>query len=92
MGKSKGSLREKMPATAAFIDELRRVFGKDEIDSILRKAMRGEPDSFYAVENGFTFGVKPGPCDRSKVMRFSEKQGCWVSYDTWEKERNGCQG
>ncbi len=54
------SLREVMPDTASAIDQLREVFGCDLIDMQIRKAMKGEA-TFYAEENGKTFGVKPLP-------------------------------
>lgn len=57
---TKGSLREVMPVTAQLIDEYRAVFGKDNIDQVIRRAMKGEP-VFYAVENGLTFGTPSPP-------------------------------
>jgi hypothetical protein len=56
---AKGSLREQMPVTAAWIDEMRAAFGKESIDGQLRKAMKGEP-VFFAQENGHTVGT-PSP-------------------------------
>lgn len=56
---TKGSLREAMPVTAQLIDEYRAVFGKDNIDKVIRRAMNGEP-VFYAEENGHKFGT-PSP-------------------------------
>jgi hypothetical protein len=54
------SLRDEMPDTAEAIDQLREVFGAELIDSQIRKAMKGGA-TFYAEENGRTFGVKPLP-------------------------------
>ncbi len=50
-----------MPGTTAWIDEFRAVFGKEYIDSIIRRGMRGEP-VFSASEAGHTIGtpVPPG--------------------------------
>jgi hypothetical protein len=56
---TKGRLREVMPVTAQLIDEYRAVFGKENIDGVIRRAMKGEP-VFYAEENGHTFGT-PSP-------------------------------
>jgi hypothetical protein len=58
-----GSLREVMPVTAALIDEFRTVFGKDNIDDVLRRARKGEP-VFFASENGHTFGTPSPPRTR----------------------------
>lgn len=52
----KNSLRDEMPNVAAFIDDLREVFGKEMIDGQIRKGMRGEP-VFWASENGHEIGT-----------------------------------
>lgn len=52
-----GWMREAMPDTAAFVDELRRVFGADQIDPSIRAGMRGMPGKFHAVENGHEIGT-----------------------------------
>lgn len=57
---TKGSMRDQMPITAAWIDELRQAFGKESIDGQIRKAMRGEP-VFFASENGHTVGTASPP-------------------------------
>ena len=55
---SKGSMRDQMPATAAWIDKLREAFGKESIDQQIRAGLRGKP-VFYASENGHTLGTRP---------------------------------
>lgn len=57
----KKSLRNEMPETAEFIDFLREAFGRECIDDILRRAMHGEPNTFFAEENGLTFGTPRTP-------------------------------
>lgn len=52
-----GWMREAMPATAAFVDELRRVFGADQVDLSIRAGMRGAPGRFHAVEAGHEIGT-----------------------------------
>lgn len=54
-----GSLRDKMPEIAAWIDELRQAFGRDVIDGQIRRGLRGEV-LFHAREGGHELG-KPGP-------------------------------
>lgn len=49
------SMRESMPVTAAFIDELRAAFGRAEIDGQIRAGMKGA-GCFWASENGHTVG------------------------------------
>lgn len=64
-------MRAEMPGVAAWIDELRRVFGRDEIDAQIRRGMRGEP-TFYAYENGHAIGTpipKPDPPPARPVGR-----------------------
>lgn len=38
-----GSLRAELPDMAAWIDSLRRAFGKDRVDEQIRRGMKGEP-------------------------------------------------
>lgn len=52
-----GRLRDAMPLTSAFIDELRDVFGADAINAEVRKGMQGIP-GFYACENGIEVGTR----------------------------------
>lgn len=52
-----GGLREAMPLTAAFIDEMREAFGADMIDAQIRQGIAGEP-GFWASENGHEIGCK----------------------------------
>jgi hypothetical protein len=56
MSQGKGSMRDAMPVTTAFIDNLRSQFGREYIDDIIRRGMRGEP-LFSASENGHTIGT-----------------------------------
>lgn len=63
-----GSLREAMPLTAAFIDEMREAFGADMIDAQIRQGIAGEP-GFWASENGQAIGCK------------SPSEGCVITAD-----------
>lgn len=67
----KGHLREKMPCTADFVDRLREAFGKEYIDDIIRKGLRGEA-VFYAEENGITLGTPP---EKGKAVYFDSVTG-----------------
>ena len=53
---SKGSMRDAMPITSAWIDDMRSAFGKEYIDGIIRRGMRGEA-VFSASENGHSIGT-----------------------------------
>jgi hypothetical protein len=52
-----GSLRETMPDTAAFIDEMREVFGAAEINASIRAGLDGQP-TFWACENDVEIGTR----------------------------------
>lgn len=52
------SLRQAMPQTAAWIDELRDAFGADAINASIRKGMAGLPGHFHAEENGRQAGTE----------------------------------
>lgn len=49
-------MREQMPNVAAFIDQMREVFGRDAVDPSIREGMRGKP-TFWAKENGYEIGT-----------------------------------
>lgn len=58
-----GAMRDKMPLCAAFIDDLREAFGRDEIDNAIRLGLHPDcpPEKrFFASENGHVLG-KPAP-------------------------------
>ncbi len=73
-----------MPATAAFIDELRRVFGADAINVSIKRGMRGEAGFFYAEEGGHTLGTKKA-AERSKCL-YVGREGNLISYEHWVAE------
>lgn len=60
-------MREVMPMTAAFIDDLRAAFGGDLIDAQIRRGMKGEA-VFYAEEGGTSIGTRPA-CDSVSIYR-----------------------
>ncbi|KAE8756731.1 hypothetical protein FSO04_27535 [Paraburkholderia madseniana] len=45
-----------MPEIAAFVADMKAVFGEQEIDEAIRRSKAGEP-TFYACENGRTVGT-----------------------------------
>jgi hypothetical protein len=55
------SLRDEMPQTAAWIDDLRAAFGAAGINAQIKKGMAGLPGFFYASENGHEVGTKATP-------------------------------
>lgn len=66
--KGQGSMRELMPQTAAWIDELREAFGREAIDRIVRAGMQGK-GCFWAQEEGPDGVVRTvGSCDGVKAL------------------------
>ena len=55
--RQKVNFREEMPICAAFIDDMREVFGAACIDQSIRNGMQGFA-TFYACENGHELGTK----------------------------------
>lgn len=51
------SLREVMPRLAQWIDERRAEFGAPFVNDCIRRSMGGEPDLFYAIEEGRVLGT-----------------------------------
>jgi hypothetical protein len=56
-----GSLREIMPTTAAFIDQMRDVFGAADVNAAIKSGLNGQ-ETFYAAEAGLTLGTKGTGC------------------------------
>lgn len=46
-----------MPQTADFVDRKRVAWGRDHVDDCMRRALRGEPGFFYAMEAGHVRGT-----------------------------------
>ena len=57
------NMRDRMPHTAAFVDQKRKEWGADHVRECLQRAMRGETGWFYAMEAGATLGTPFGPAD-----------------------------
>lgn len=53
----KVDLRSAMPETAKWVDQQRRKLGATHVNSCLRRAMKGEPGLFYAIECGHVLGT-----------------------------------
>lgn len=51
------SLRDKMPRTSEWVDTQRAALGKDWVNDCIRRAQRGEPGLFYALEAGHVLGT-----------------------------------
>ena len=78
----KGSMRDEMPITAAWIDDMRATFGVQYINNIILRGMRGEP-VFSAKENGYTIGT-PVPPGAPALSPEAETQSVQRNFSKWE--------
>lgn len=61
-------LRETMPLTAAWIDQLREAFGTESINNSIRLGMQGFPDWFHATEGAHEVGTQFKPVTKSITL------------------------
>jgi hypothetical protein len=71
------SLRDKMPLTSEWVDAQRAALGKDWVNDCIRRAQKGEPGRFYAMEGGHVLGT-PFPPEH----RLSEAQNYALMFGT----------
>lgn len=63
-----GAMRDQMPVCAAFIDELRSVFGQQDIDNVIRRGLRSDCKPEHRVffeEAGESLGTRQPAAVRS---------------------------
>lgn len=75
------NLRAEMPHVTAFIDDLRAVFGADDINAQIRKGMGGLPGYFHATENGHEVGTPD-------TRRYKEVSGAQMRIEQPAKENH----
>lgn len=51
------SLRDTMPKTAEWVDRMRAEHGATFVNEQIRRAIKGEPGRFYAIEGGQVLGT-----------------------------------
>ncbi len=54
---AKLDLRNDMPETAKWVDAKRKEHGAEFVNTCIRRAMKGEPGYFYAMEAGHVLGT-----------------------------------
>ena len=54
---AKPDLRQSMPETAKWVNDCRAELGVDHVNACLRRAIKGEPGFFYAIERGQFLGT-----------------------------------
>lgn len=50
-------LRRQMPETAAWVEARRQEWGAEHVNACIRRALKGEPGLFYAIEAGHVLGT-----------------------------------
>lgn len=69
-------MRTSMPQVAAWIDELREVFGADQVDPSIRRGIAGQPHQFFASEAGHSIGTgSPDLGQQARVARSGAPKG-----------------
>lgn len=56
-GAARFDLRQQMPETAKWVEARRLELGKEFVNDCIRRAMKGEPGLFYAMERGHVLGT-----------------------------------
>ena len=50
-------MRRQMPETAAWVEARRQEWGAEHVNACIRRALKGEPGLFYAIEAGHVLGT-----------------------------------
>lgn len=54
---AKVDFRSHMPETAKWVDAKRAEYGAEHVNACIKRAMKGEPGLFYAMERGNVLGT-----------------------------------
>lgn len=74
---AKFDLRQQMPETAKWVETKRQELGKDHVNDCIRRAMKGEPGLFYAMERGHVLGTPfPGDHPVADWQKYAITMGC----------------
>ncbi len=74
---AKFDLRQQMPETAQWVDRKRKEYGADHVNQCIRRAMKGEPGHFYAMERGHVLGTPfPSTHPIAKDQAMAVQLGC----------------
>lgn len=71
------NLRQDMPETAKWVDGQRKEHGADFVNGCIRRATKGEPGLFYAMERGHILGTPfPASDVRDRYVNIAVVTGC----------------
>lgn len=70
-------LRQHMPETAKWVDQKRQELGAEFVNGCIRRALKGEPGFFYAMERGHVLGTPfPATHPVAKDQEYAVTMGC----------------
>ncbi len=74
---AKFDLRQQMPETSKWVDAKRIEYGKDYVNDCIRRALKGEPGQFYAMERGHVLGTPfPATHPFAQAQDYAILTGC----------------
>lgn len=73
----KFDLRQQMPETAKWVDRKREEYGKQHVNTCIRRAIEGVPGLFYAMERGHVLGTPfPSTHPIAEDQKLAVELGC----------------
>ena len=70
-------LRQHMPETAKWVDQKRQELGAEFVNGCIRRALKGEPGFFYAMERGHILGTPfPATHPIAESQNYAITMGC----------------
>ena len=70
-------LRQHMPETAKWVDQKRQELGAEFVNGCIRRALKGEPGFFYAIERGHVLGTPfPATSPVADSQAYAITMGC----------------
>jgi len=76
-GAQRPDMRQQMPETAKWVEARRTEYGAAHVNACIRRALKGEPGYFYAMEAGFVLGTPfPATHPVAADQEFAVMMGC----------------
>jgi hypothetical protein len=92
-GGAKFDLRQEMPETSKWVDAKRVELGKVYVNDCIRRALKGEPGLFYAMERGHVLGTPfPATSPIAESQNYAVTMGCtFAGFIATPGEKNGTE-
>lgn len=76
-GSQRPDMRQQMPETAKWVEARRVEYGAAHVNACIRRALKGEPGHFYAMEGGFVLGTPfPATHPVAADQEYAVMMGC----------------